>query len=83
MGFSRQEYWSGVPSPSPVEVLALANLTPTLERERSTNSNSLDFQPTFYFLSLSNLPFELLWNNPAIFPSIHLPTPPKVPGTLL
>ena len=26
MGFSRQEYWSGLPMPSPIEMLALLNL---------------------------------------------------------
>ena len=31
MGFSRQEYWSGVPLPSPIQYLALVQLAKSLE----------------------------------------------------
>ena len=31
MGFSRQEYWSGLPFPSPSEILDLGNITPMVQ----------------------------------------------------
>ena len=56
MGFSRQEYWGGVPLPSPPGCLALAIRVSYIECHVSANSDSLTSSHsvcTFYFFFLS------------------------------
>ena len=62
MGFSRQEYWSGLPCPSPgnipdpgIEPLSPALLADSLPSEPQMKPPSLLFDPVFvlFFLSIT------------------------------
>ena len=51
MGFSRQEYWSGVPLPSPTLLLLDSNLKDTPKNIKYTNS----FDPVIMFLVIYSM----------------------------
>ena len=55
MGFSRQEYWSGLPCPSPADlpvpgIEPAFLMSPALAGEFFTTSIAWEFSPLFFFL---------------------------------
>ena len=62
MGFSRQEYWSGVPSPSPIVVSNFIQLCSNLcYIPFSTNLLTLTFIYLFFFLFICDVKFGCLF----------------------
>ena len=62
MGFSRQEYWSGVPSPSPIVVSNFIQLCSNLcYIPFSTNLLTLTFIYLFFFLFFCDVKFGCLF----------------------
>ena len=55
MGFSRQEYWSGVPVPSPVYLLAIAYSSKCVLKACVYTNNTFKRRP------LSSMPASCLW----------------------
>ena len=61
MGFSRQEYWSGVPLPSPKDLSVIPEILKLLRRKQAIYSFTLVLAFFFFFLDLSSQRRKVKW----------------------